>query len=250
MPRLFLGVLPSLSGRNRKLKPFSIRGKDTISIGVRFASEMTDEFIGQLACMHMPHGRREQLYPSEDDGGGFASVKCLLGFLGYLLQLTSGDDGTIRIGTSDYYAAPSSYRVDLTIPNGSKSMFPTRLAAQEYIECRLMQEMSFRSMRRDRIDSAKHRLRASYYLATGVLAPDDRDLWNKSFGGTIKEVTLSDDQQRAMEYWVRFFDVASAEDHLKSVREIHIVGKPGSGKTERFVQFCAHAIAHRLRVLI
>ena len=29
-----------------------------------------------------------------------------------------------------------------------------------------------------------------------------------------------------------------------------IVGKPGSGKTELFAQFCAHAIAHRLRVLI
>ena len=26
--------------------------------------------------------------------------------------------------------------------------------------------------------------------------------------------------------------------------------KPGSGKTELFVQFCAHVIAHRLRVLI
>ena len=68
--------------------------------------------------------------------------------------------------------------------------------------------------------------------------------------GTIKEVTPSPDQQKAMGYWLRHFDIASAEDHLKSSREIHILGKPGSGKTELFVQFCVHAIANRLRVLI
>ena len=37
---------------------------------------------------------------------------------------------------------------------------------------------------------------------------------------------------------------------MKSKREIHIVGKPGSGKTERLVECCTHAIANRLRVLI
>ena len=42
-----------------RLKPFSKRGKDTISIGVRYGSEMRDQFIGQLASMHMPHSRRE-----------------------------------------------------------------------------------------------------------------------------------------------------------------------------------------------
>ena len=53
-----------------------------------------------------------------------------------------------------------------------------------------------------------------------------------------------------MDYWVRHFDVANAEDHLKSIRELNFVGKPGSGKTEHFVQFCSRAIASRLRVLI
>ena len=98
--------------------------------------------------------------------------------------------------------------------------------------------------------SARRRLRASYMLATGVVAPEDRALWSKASSGTIKEVTLSDDQQKAMCYWVRHFDVSSVEYHMKSIREIHIVGKPGSGKTELFVQFCAHAIVQRRRVLI
>ena len=43
------------------LKPFASRGKDTIAIGVRFASEMKDHFIGQLGVMYMPHYTREQL---------------------------------------------------------------------------------------------------------------------------------------------------------------------------------------------
>ena len=105
-------------------------------------------------------------------------------------------------------------------------------------------------MLQSRIKTAQYRLRASYLLATGVAAPDDRALWNKAASGTIKEVTLSPDQQKAMDLWIRHFDVDGVEEHMKSIREIHIVGKPGSGKTELFVQFCAHAIANRLRVLI
>ena len=41
-----------------------------------------------------------------------------------------------------------------------------------------------------------------------------------------------------------------AEQHSKSNRRLFIVGKPGSGKTALFVQFCAYAMAHRIRVLI
>ena len=53
-----------------------------------------------------------------------------------------------------------------------------------------------------------------------------------------------------MKYWEDHFSVSNTEDHLRSIRYLHVVGKPGSGKTELFVQFCVHALAHRLRVLI
>ena len=66
-------------------------------------------------------------------------------------------------------------------------------------------------MRRDRIGSARLRLSASYHLATGVVAPEERELWNKKSSGTIKEVTLSADQQQAMDYWTRHLDVSSAD---------------------------------------
>ena len=84
-----------------RLKPFSKKGKDTISIGVRYSSEMRDHFIGQLASMYMPHSRRGQLHPDSATDTDFPYVRCLLGFLNYLLQLTLNDDGTIRIGSSD-----------------------------------------------------------------------------------------------------------------------------------------------------
>ena len=99
----------------RKLKPFSAMGKDTISIGVRYGSEMRDHFIGQLASMHMPHSRREQLHPDAGTDDDFPYVRCLLGFLSYLLQLTLNADGTIRLGSSDHYANPGSYFVPLPI---------------------------------------------------------------------------------------------------------------------------------------
>ena len=159
-------------------------------------------------------------------------------------------DGTIRIGTSQHYATHASFPLRLPIRPGCTDIFRTRADALDYIDDLLCHELIVRSMLQDRTASARYRLRASYLLATGVVAPDDRALWNKAASGSIKEVVLSEDQQKAMAYWVRHFDVASAEDHLKSIREIHIVGKPGSGKTELFVQFCAHAIANRLRVLI
>ena len=235
---------------SRKLKPFSRMGRDTISIGVRYGSEMRDHFIGQLASMHMPHSCRDQLYPAAGSDGDFLYVRCLLGFLNYPLQLTVNADGTIRIGSSDYYANHGSYFAPLPIGPAGSTIFGSRADALGYIEQLLVAELTVRSLLLSRVDTAKTRLRASYVLATGTVAPGDRALWNKTASGTIKEVTLSEDQQKAMEYWKRHFDVSSAEDHLKSIREIHIVGKPGSGKTELFVQFCAHAVANRLRFLI
>ena len=50
-------------------------------------------------------------------------------------------------------------------------------------------------MKQDRIKSSLQRIRASYYLATGVSAPEDRALWDKAPSGTIKELKLSDDQK-------------------------------------------------------
>ena len=125
----------------------------------------------------------------------------------------------------------------LPIEQGCTEIFRTRADALRYIDSLLWHELTVRSMLQDRIKTSRYRLLASSLLATGVAAPSDRALWDISATGTIKEVTLSLDQQKAMDYWVRHFDVCNAEDHLKSIREIHIVGKPGSGKTELFVQF-------------
>ena len=70
-------------------------------------------------------------------------------------------------------------------------------------------------MKLDRIRSAALRVRASYYLANEVVAPDDRSAWNTVPSGTINEVTLSADQKTAMDYWKRAFDVGNVEDHMK-----------------------------------
>ena len=75
-----------------------------MSIGVRYSSQMTDHYIGQLACVNMPHSSRCQLYPPEDSDNGFPYVRCLLGFLNYLMQLTLNDDGTIGIAADGHYA--------------------------------------------------------------------------------------------------------------------------------------------------
>ena len=180
-----------------QLKPFSKRGKDTISIGVRYGSEMRDHFIGQLASMHMPHGSREQLYP-DSDTTDVPYVRCLLGCLKYLLQLALNADVTIRIGTSQHYATHASFPLRLPIRPGCTEIFRTRVDALDYIDDLLCHELIVRSMLQDRTASARYRLRASYLLATGVVAPDDRALWNKAASGTIKEVVLSEDQQKAM----------------------------------------------------
>ena len=55
-------------------KPYASMGKDTISIGIRYGSEMRDHFIGQLATMHMPHSNREQLHPADDGECDFPYV--------------------------------------------------------------------------------------------------------------------------------------------------------------------------------
>mgnify|MGYP003326488424 CR=1 FL=1 len=92
-----------------ELKSYSSRGKGTIAIGVRYASEMKDHFIGQLSVMHMPHYSREQLQLSGDVDCDFLYVRCILGLLHYLVELTYNDDGTIRLGTSGHYASAKSF---------------------------------------------------------------------------------------------------------------------------------------------
>ena len=72
----------------RCLKPFKATEKKTIAIGVRFCAELKDQFVGQLASMLMPHSSREQLRNPGDSVAEFGHVKCLLGWLNYLLQLT------------------------------------------------------------------------------------------------------------------------------------------------------------------
>ena len=83
-----------------------------------YPDEEDFQFIGQLASMHMPHSSREQLYPDSDTDTDFPYVRCLLGFLNYLLQLTLNGDGTIRIGTSQHYATHASFPLRLPIRPG------------------------------------------------------------------------------------------------------------------------------------
>ena len=117
---------------------------------------MRDHFIGQLASMHMPHSRREQLYPASDSSTDFPYVRCLLGCLHYLMHLTLNADGTIRNGSSDHYAAPLSYPLPLPIVSGSTEIFRTSADALDYIDDLLCHELQIRSMLRDRIASAQY----------------------------------------------------------------------------------------------
>ena len=112
-----------------RLKPFAKMDKSTILIGVRYNSEMRDRFIGQPACMHTPHRSRDQLYPDSGTDIEFPYVRCLLGFLNYLLHQALNDDGTIRIGSSDYYATRASYPLPLPIRSGCTAVFRTRADA-------------------------------------------------------------------------------------------------------------------------
>ena len=60
----------------------------------------------------------------------------------------------------------------------------------------------------------------------------------------------TEDQQKAMDFFKRAMSVDNTEDHQTINRKLYIVGEPGAGKTEVFIQFCSYAIANNLRVLI
>ena len=235
--------------KDGQLVEFEEMGKPTIAIGVRYGAPMKDVFLGQLAVMTMPHYSREQLQSADTGDTGFRYVRCLLGFLKYLASLVFCEDGTIRFGSGDYYASAKSFLAALPVYSPGP-IFASRPDALRYIEHLACLDMTYRSLKHDRIQSALLRIRASYYLATGVSAPSDRDLWNKAASGTIREVTFSEDQKAGMTFFQTAMEVGNAEDHDTSTRRCYIVGKPGSGKTELFIQYCAYAIANRLRVLI
>ena len=110
-------------------------------------------------------------------------------------------------------------------------------------------DLNYRSLKRDRVETAIQRLDAAYHLATGTLY-EDKTLWNTVPRGTIAAVTLSPEQQRAMDFYLRFAECGNMEQHLNTIREIYIVGRPGSGITALFVQMVAAGITMRHRVLI
>ena len=97
--------------------------------------------------------------------------------------------------------------------------------------------------------TALQRLDAAHHLATGTVY-EDKALWSKMPSGTISPVTLSPEQQQAMNHYMQFAKCAKLEDQLKAIREIYVVGRPGAGNTELFVQMVAAAITMRHRVLI
>lgn len=159
-----------------ELQPhFLSKNRPAIGIGVRFSAELKDNFIGQLASMHMPHRARDELQGCTGAAVDFAYVRCLLGFLNYLQTLVYRDDASVAIGTSGSYASADSFVVPLPQGIPWRPIFLYRLHALEYLEFVLFSDMHYRSMKHDRVKSAAHRLRASYYLATGVTAPDERE---------------------------------------------------------------------------
>ena len=102
----------------------------SVAIGVRYCSEMRDHFVGQLASMHMPHGTREQLQ-GDIDSDDFAYVRCLMGWIAYLMSLSWNSDGTVRLGSTAFYASPTVYLVPLPAFDSGSHIFNTRLDAQE-----------------------------------------------------------------------------------------------------------------------
>ena len=65
--------------------------------------------------------------------------------------------------------------------------------------------------KKDRILTAVQRLDAAYALASAT-AYDDRALWGKLPSGTIKPVTLSAEQQAAMDFFTSYASSGNYED--------------------------------------
>ena len=93
-------------------KPWLHLDKTPVAIGIRYGSEMRDMFVGQLATMHMPHATREQLQGIGEEVSGFDYVQCLIGFVAYLMSLAYNGDGTVRLGSTEFYAPVAAYMVE------------------------------------------------------------------------------------------------------------------------------------------
>ena len=81
--------------------------------------------------------------------------------------------------------------------------------------------MTYRSLNVDRIESARLCLRASYYLALGITAPADRELWNTSTTTANKEDKLSGDQQYAKGFFIVSMNIDNYEAHHRSPCELY-----------------------------
>ena len=224
-----------------------------VAIGVRYCSEMRDNFVGQMAAMHMPHGTREHLQGCSDGSTQFDYVRCLIGWIDYLMSLAWNPDGTVRLGSTGFYASPAVYLEPLPPFSSGASIFTARLDAQEYIERLVRVDLEYRSIKEDRVQSSLQRIRATFYLAYGVCDSVTRNLWNQCPSSAIDEsFPLSEDQQAAMDFFIKAVSISNAEEHFdrNSKRRLFISGEPGSGKSEVFVRYCAYGLKDQLRVLI
>ena len=84
----------------------------------------------------------------------------------------------------------------------------------------------------------------------GVTNVAERRWRSDCHNGVLKEVELSHDQNKSMEWLYKYSAVDDANEHANVLMQLYILGKPGSGKTEVIMQFAIYASTLRVRVII
>ena len=84
----------------------------------------------------------------------------------------------------------------------------------------------------------------------GIKDEAERAAWSAGHRTDPKDVELSDDQVRCMQWLYKYTAIYYANLHAVVRMLLYIAGRPGSGKSEVIIQFAVYAAGIRLRVLI
>ena len=234
------------------------RGGRCRAIGIRFAYEMQDRYIGQYATVFYPHCRADSFIDASgrlpiDYTRHFVGVMCFLEQLRYGASDTSDGRNLCYRGDSiAAHAFPHPLPMADNAVEGEllfgTSIEGSRRAFDYLVHC-LLYDVEIRCPEPGRRQTLSYRLQAFFDLRLFLVREQAQQTgWDMPEAIRIAEPDWSDGQKQALDAIEAGLCPEDASEHRREF--LHIAGTPGSGKSEVIAHAAMRASAKQLWVLI
>lgn len=206
-----------VSGKGRQAK------KTSTAIGVRFAFELLDIYVGQFCAMFIVHTD-----PSE-----------------FLFQCDAPDGARFLQGALKSKAVAKAMKAAAQ----DKAEMYKNMSIFDYLLSRMLADLTLRGAKADRKKTFSFRLQALYLLLQSHARGDiDAQEWSARKPTELPHRLWSTEQQAFLSRVAE--GMSHADANITADRFLYLCGEPGSGKTEVIIYAAAQAAQSGAKILI